>query len=225
LNGLIDDARPCLDRAKLDGRSLDGSFEFSVTPDDDGRSARTCIAPMKRMDPTLMSCLADVVHAVRARGVAGTFGSFLVPAALPHPRAPYAEVCSPAGSVAGLRPPTYSTDGAPEPKSPSKGRKVSGAEAAIASGKAKIRECYQTELDRLPDLGGRMKFHLSIDGTGRVVRTCTVGTGTNPEMRACVLQVLRGLTFDPPEGGSATITGNFSFVNEHVEGWAWAAAW
>lgn len=179
---------------------------------------------MQRMDPTLMSCLADVVHAVKARGVTGTFGSFLVPAALPTPREPYAEVCSPAAPVPGARPPIYS-EGTDDSKAPTPGRKVSGAEAGIAAGKSAVRRCFQEELNRLPDLGGRMKFHMSIEATGHVVRTCTIGTGTNPEMRACILHVLGGLTFDPPEGGAATITGNFSFVNGSLDGWNWAAAW
>jgi hypothetical protein len=76
------------------------------------------------------------------------------------------------------------------------------AEKTLASGKAKLRGCYDREHAKNAALRGKVSFRLTVDDRGRVtlgeVVTSTLGGG-DPEM--CMIEALRDLKFAPPPGG------------------------
>lgn len=92
--------------------------------------------------------------------------------------------------------------------------KISGAERVIALARAKARACYQQGLASNPDMEGRAAFSLTISGSGSVSGASVTPTGLSPGVASCIKGALQGLTFDAPDGGgSATVSGSFSFVN------------
>lgn len=79
---------------------------------------------------------------------------------------------------------------------------------------------------RDPQLEGRLLFRMSIDATGSVPGVCTEGEGLDDGTRGCIMSVLSSLVFAAPEGGSATVSGSFSFVNANLDpvaAWPWPA--
>lgn len=94
------------------------------------------------------------------------------------------------------------------------GGKISNAERVIAMARAKARACYQQGLGANPDMEGRASFTLSVSGSGSVSSASVSPSGSlSPSVASCIKGALSGLSFDPPEGGAATISGSFSFVN------------
>ncbi len=85
-----------------------------------------------------------------------------------------------------------------------------GINDAIREELPEIRECYQSWLELQPELEGiiEVKFVISdVDGVGEVTRTETMDT-TNTDhtlFEGCVLNVMSGLTFEPPEDGGVVI--------------------
>jgi hypothetical protein len=94
--------------------------------------------------------------------------------------------------------------------------KISGAERVIAGAKGRIRGCYQAGLNSNPDMEGRVTFTLTISGAGSVSNASVSPSGSlNGSVVSCIQGVLRSLNFDAPEGGAASVNGNFSFVNQN----------
>lgn len=92
--------------------------------------------------------------------------------------------------------------------------KISGADRVLAGARGRIRGCYQAGLNSNPDMEGRVSFTLSISGSGSVSNASASPSGSlSGGVVSCIQGVLRGLSFDPPEGGAATVSGSFSFVN------------
>lgn len=94
------------------------------------------------------------------------------------------------------------------------GGKISNASRIIGLARAKARACYQQGLSSNPDMEGRASFTLTISGSGSVSSASVSPSGSlSPGVASCIKGALSGLSFDPPEGGSATVSGSFSFVN------------
>jgi hypothetical protein len=92
--------------------------------------------------------------------------------------------------------------------------KISGADRVIAGARGRVRACYQAGLASNPDMEGRVSFTLSIGGSGSVSSaSVSPGGSIGGSVVGCIQGVLRGLSFDAPEGGAATVSGSFSFVN------------
>lgn len=93
--------------------------------------------------------------------------------------------------------------------------KVSGAESTLAGARGRVRACYQSGLSSNGDMEGRVTFTISISGTGAISSVATTPSGTiSGGVNGCIQGVLRGLRFDPPEGGTgATLSGSYSFIN------------
>ena len=94
--------------------------------------------------------------------------------------------------------------------------KVSNAERVLAGARGRIRACYQNGLNSNPDMEGRVSFVVSIGGSGSVSNANVTPTGTiNGSVVSCIQGVLKGLNFDAPEGGAATVNGSYNFVNSN----------
>lgn len=92
--------------------------------------------------------------------------------------------------------------------------KISGADRVLAGARGRVRACYQSGLGSNPDMEGRASFTLSVSGSGSVSSANVSPSGTlSGGVISCIKGVLSGLSFDPPEGGAATVSGSFNFVN------------
>ena len=85
----------------------------------------------------------------------------------------------------------------------------------LAGAREQARACYMRVLyGGYPSAQGALRIHTQIASDGRVTEVCVGATGTLPDtILPCVGTVLAALRFEPPEGGSATLDGSFSFVN------------
>lgn len=94
--------------------------------------------------------------------------------------------------------------------------KISGADRVLAGARGRVRGCYQSGLGTNPDMEGRVSFTISVGGSGSVSSVNVSPGGTiSGAVVSCINGVLRGLNFDPPDGGAATVAGSFSFVNSN----------
>ena len=215
---LLPAARACVERAPT---ARGGSLMFHVVTGVDGAPTRTCAAPSPGVDPGLAGCLADVVasiHTVRPLSFVATVDSTQLPAPPPAAaRAPFPQRCDDGPVAATDPPPALPKEGGPKASVGGAGAvtggKIAGAESVIAGAKSRIRGCYQRALTLAPELQGKLVFEIGIGAEGTVARTCTSGEGLEEPVRDCIAGVLRSLAFASPEGGSAKLSGHFTFVN------------
>ncbi|HEU4410511.1 MAG TPA: AgmX/PglI C-terminal domain-containing protein [Polyangiaceae bacterium] len=94
--------------------------------------------------------------------------------------------------------------------------KISNADRVLAAARGRIRACYQNGLNSNPDMEGRVSFVVSVGGSGAVSNANVTPTGTiSGSVVSCIQGVLKGLNFEPPEGGAAQVNGSFNFVNSN----------
>ena len=214
-------------RACAHAASRAGTLTFSIESDDQGTVARTCVARSRDLDPTLAACLSDVVAATKlppGRKVTSAIEPAFIPRPPPEPR-PFPRRCAGDPTISIPEPKESKEADKPSPDRPRDG-KIGGAENTIRDAKGDIRACYQTALNRNPDLDGRLRFGLGIVASGAVARTCVEGVGLDDAFTSCIVDKLMSLRFPAPSGGAATLNGNFSFVNQNIEGqkWPWGVA-
>lgn len=79
-----------------------------------------------------------------------------------------------------------------------------------------ISHCYQRELNRNPDLEGRVAIAFIIDTQGRVA-AANVATSSvaSPAVGQCVARVIRRISFPAPDIGVVRVTYPFTFVSSH----------
>jgi TonB family protein len=79
---------------------------------------------------------------------------------------------------------------------------------------AEPKECYERQLARNPELGGRAVVQFTIAATGDVVAsTLQDSTLGDPRVESCLVQAVRGWKFPEPEGGGIVIVSYpFSFT-------------
>ena len=123
-------------------------------------------------------------------------------------------------AMAGCEPTTStppSTVTAMAPSAPAAARAsgtVGDASRMIAIARRGAAHCYQQGLRREPEQEGKAAFQISIVSSGAVSQVQMTPTGSlTEEVMTCIHDTLAALTFAPPEGGSATISGSFTFVN------------
>ncbi|MGI6393887.1 MAG: AgmX/PglI C-terminal domain-containing protein [bacterium] len=91
-------------------------------------------------------------------------------------------------------------------------------DAYIKRNLAKIRWCYEKELNKDPKLFGRIVINFIISGTG-VVSSSKVNRTTmgNQNVESCVADQIKKIRFPAPKGGGIVIV-NYPFVFKHSEG-------
>lgn len=91
-------------------------------------------------------------------------------------------------------------------------------DAYIRRNLAKIRWCYEKELNKDPKLFGRIVINFIISATGAVssskVARTTMGNST---VESCVADQIKKIRFPAPKGGGIVIV-NYPFVFKHSEG-------
>jgi hypothetical protein len=94
-----------------------------------------------------------------------------------------------------------------------RGGQVSNAERVVAGMKAGFRACYNRGLASNPDLQGAVKITAKIGPNGEVASATPSGGGTlGDEVVACLVRRVQSATFNPPEGGGASIVIPITFV-------------
>lgn len=80
-----------------------------------------------------------------------------------------------------------------------------------------IQRCYERELRNNPTLNGRVVARFTIQETGTVSgASATENTTGSPAVASCVINVVRGLRFNPgPEGGPVTYSFPFVFAPQN----------
>ncbi len=84
--------------------------------------------------------------------------------------------------------------------------------AAILARRKDVKACYLRREATRPGLAGKVTAKLSVGADGRVTEASA--TGMDAEVARCIADVLRTVTFPPPEGGQATITFPFVFSKQ-----------
>lgn len=75
-----------------------------------------------------------------------------------------------------------------------------------------LRACYETELQRDPDLGGRVTANWTIGLDGRVQAQSVIENTTgNRNMESCILREISRMRFPQPDGGMVTVAFPFNF--------------
>jgi len=78
-----------------------------------------------------------------------------------------------------------------------------------------ITYCYERELQNNDDLAGRISVNWTIGLDGRVQSASVVENSMgNRNVESCVLQEVRRMRFDEPDGGMVVVTFPFSFRSE-----------
>jgi len=83
----------------------------------------------------------------------------------------------------------------------------------VRSAAPQLRDCYNLGLARDPQLAGNtvFRFTVALDGS---VENVELKSNSLPDCQAvgCMSDAVRGLHFDPPEGGTVTVTYPFRFA-------------
>jgi hypothetical protein len=93
-----------------------------------------------------------------------------------------------------------------------------GIRGAVQEAAPKIKECYEGWVAANPDLAGHLKVSFTIstetdaDEIAHVTRAHVVDSElAHGLLEGCVLNMMEGLSFDPPEDGEITVTYPFKF--------------
>jgi TonB family protein len=74
----------------------------------------------------------------------------------------------------------------------------------VAPQRAEIGKCYQAELQKTPDLSGRLVVRFVIDGAGKVT-SVQIDESLHSDVDSCVAAVFQAITFPKPKGGTVTV--------------------
>ena len=86
-------------------------------------------------------------------------------------------------------------------------------DAIIRRHLSEIRYCYEAEIQRFPDLKGKVVIGFTIAGTGQVSESHVVSTTIgNSSVDNCVKTVIRRLVFPAPQGGGIVVVKAYPFL-------------
>jgi hypothetical protein len=83
----------------------------------------------------------------------------------------------------------------------------------VRARKNAIRACYERELQRMPNLDGKIVFLWKIGSAGAVTSAkVKQSTMKNGAVEDCIVRQIQGMKFPAPRGGLATVTYPFIFA-------------
>lgn len=103
---------------------------------------------------------------------------------------------------------------APSPSTAKTSPSSDKAALELASMQADFRACYQASLADDYDLAGKVELVIRVAADGRVAAVKANGPSLPPTAVECLLRRAALARFDPPAGGSSTITVPVTFVNQ-----------
>ncbi|MBP6630312.1 MAG: AgmX/PglI C-terminal domain-containing protein [Kofleriaceae bacterium] len=90
---------------------------------------------------------------------------------------------------------------------------LSAVAAEVDHRLAELESCYQRRLVSQPALAGAVVIHWTIGAAGQVVESCvTEDTVEDPEVVACVNQLVTARPFPAPRGGTVNVSFPFVFT-------------
>lgn len=130
--------------------------------------------------------------------------------------------CDAAGSCPALLPVVFSDAALPRPAKPDASVKEDARPAGFCEASAvrqvmqgrsgAYRACYETALQRVGDLAGRIELRFTIEPDGSVSGIAvTADDLKNKDVSACLLKQVSGLKFPKPDGGVCVIRWPFKF--------------
>jgi len=102
----------------------------------------------------------------------------------------------------------------PSPSAAKRSPSSDKAALELASMQADFRACYQASLADDYDLAGKVELVIRVAADGRVAAVTANGPSLPPTAVECLLRRAALARFDPPAGGSGTITVPVTFVNQ-----------
>ncbi len=88
------------------------------------------------------------------------------------------------------------------------------ADATVARLRVKFRRCYETGLNKNPDISGKVTLRITIGLSGAVESVSSTTSGNLPaSVVQCVERAAKSRDFPPPQGAVAVIKVPVSFVN------------
>jgi TonB family protein len=76
----------------------------------------------------------------------------------------------------------------------------------IQRNRGQIRYCYESQLNRHPELSGKVAIRFTIASEGNVVTSSVAqSTAGNSELEQCVASRVRGWQFPRPKGGGHVV--------------------
>jgi outer membrane biosynthesis protein TonB len=82
----------------------------------------------------------------------------------------------------------------------------------VRQNSAAIRYCYESELQRQPNLHGRIEIGWRINREGRVTTSRVArSTMSNARVEGCIVRQVRNWRFDQPDGGEVDVVFPFIF--------------
>jgi TonB family protein len=92
---------------------------------------------------------------------------------------------------------------------------ISGADRVIAGLRARFRQCYQTGLNSDPSMSGKVVITAKVGPNGEVAdASVSSNSGLSPSVAACIANVVKRASFDPPGGGGSTLNIPVTFVQQ-----------
>jgi hypothetical protein len=90
---------------------------------------------------------------------------------------------------------------------------VSNADLVVASLRPEFRRCYQAGLSVDSLMQGCVIIAAKLSPAGEVASNGAIRReGLSPEVEACLVDVIKGAHFAPPEGGGSTLEIPITFV-------------
>lgn len=119
------------------------------------------------------------------------------------------------GCASAPRPPVpASSSAAPSASASATSPDAKGVQGLMMVARQEVRRCYQQGLAREPEQEGKVVFFLQVGSTGAVSQVTLTPSGPlRQDVMDCIRGVMSALVFAPPHGGSATVTGSFTFLN------------
>jgi len=110
-------------------------------------------------------------------------------------------------------PPPPVSSATPSSAPPVRSESVQNAGAVVASFAPSFRRCYNALLRQDRDAAGGICITAKIGPAGEVVMTTTeLHNGLPPSIVDCLVAVVQGASFSPPDGGGATLVIPISFA-------------
>lgn len=90
----------------------------------------------------------------------------------------------------------------------------SAVSAVISRQKSAVQSCYERELKKNPNIGGKLLVQFTIGTAGRVTSASVVSDSVGaPAVGQCVISRIQSWRFPKPDGGSVTVSKAFIFAS------------
>lgn len=190
--------RSCYATAARNNQNLSGTVNAKMTISPTGKVTYASVVKKDIKDKTIAKCMTRTLKKLRfsrTRAASDvTLEMRVYPGDDPIPPAP------------GRLPPSMSGK-----------MDLAKAREKLVAQTAELNACYEKTSACQPGLWGRLLSRMEVDAQGKVTEAFETQSAFPSEpVKTCVMRVLRGLEFAPPEGGPASVTADLRFGNPNA---------